>query len=142
MAFDTIDHKILLEKLAAYGIRGVAHDWIYSYRYLSCRKQYVQTTSPEADLKIISCRVQQGSVLGSLLFLLYINDLVNVSDLANAIIFADDTNLFFENDNLADLETVTNLELNKISNWFKIITSSFVRSFFAGRSPAYSGPQR
>jgi len=87
-----------------------------SYSYLSCRKQYVQIASSETDLAVTSCGTPKGSVLGPQFFLLYMNDLVNVSDLANVIVFADDTNLFFESDNLADLETVTNLELNKISN--------------------------
>jgi len=113
-ALDTIDHKI--EKLAAYGIRGAAYDWICSY--LSCRKQYVQTASSKSDLSTIACGVSQG--LGPLLFLLCINDLVNVSGLTNVIMFADDTNLFFVGDDLAQLESVTNSELDKISMWFKI----------------------
>jgi len=71
-AFDTIDHKILLEKLAAYGIRGTAHERICSY--LNCRKQYVQIASSKSELTtIIACGVPQGSVLGPLLFLLYIS---------------------------------------------------------------------
>ena len=114
----SIDHKILLEKLAAYGIRGMAYDWICSY--LSCRKQYVQTASSKSDLTTIACGVPQGSVLGPLLFLSYIHDLVNVSGLTNVIMFADSTNLFFVGDDLAQLESVTNSELDRISMWFKL----------------------
>ena len=86
-AFDTIDHKILLEKLAAYGIRGIAYDRICSY--LNCRKQYVQTASSKSDLATIFCGVPQRSVHGQLLFLSYINDLVKVFDLINVMMFAD-----------------------------------------------------
>ena len=114
-AFDSVDHKILLTKLEYYGIRGVVNDWFASY--LSNRRQFVPFFGTDSDYQTVSCRVPQGSVLGPLLFLLYINDLPKSSNILDFHLFADDTNLFLDNTNIPNLETNLNVELDKASQW-------------------------
>ena len=115
-AFDTVNHSVLIKKLQMYGIRGINLAWFCSY--LANRKQYI---SLGHDLKTgtqnILCGVPQGSILGPLLFLLYVNDLPN-SSVLDPIMFADDTNLFFEHTDLRILFSMVNDELEKIYEWF------------------------
>ena len=92
-AFDTVDHSVLLKKLELYGITDRNHLWFKNN--LSNRKQFIQINNKEnTKLEIITCGVPQGSILGPLLFLLYVNDLRNASNLLEPIMYADDTNLF------------------------------------------------
>ena len=114
-AFDTVDHGILLDKLYCYGIRGIAHDWFVSY--LSNRQQSVIYNGYESELQVMRCGVPQGSILGPMLFLLYINDLTNVSSFFMPILFADDTNLFCTGIDLKNMIRQVNEELAKIYAW-------------------------
>ena len=88
-AFDTVNHKILLDKLHAYGIRGKGHKLIESY--LSNRKQKVRIGSHESDLGIIDTGVPQGTILGPLFFILYVNDLLAKKSENSILSYADDT---------------------------------------------------
>ena len=94
-AFDTVDHKTLLHKLEFYGIHGVCNDCFNSY--LSDHKQFVSINGYNFDLLPVYCGVPQGSVLGPLLFLIYINDLHKAIRYCKLHHFADDTNLFHTN---------------------------------------------
>lgn len=114
-AFDTVNHDILLRKLEAYGIRGVAHNWLKSY--LSNRQQYVTYNEYDSSLLTVECGVPQGSILGPLLFLLYVNDIVNASPTLLPMLFADDTNLFLSGNNLDNLLTSANAEMKNILDW-------------------------
>ena len=90
-AFDLVEHPTLLRKLEHYGIRGQALNWFRSY--LSDRKQFVSVGSSHSSTKPISFGVPQGSILGPLLFIIYINDLPQISELAKFIMYADDANI-------------------------------------------------
>ena len=116
-AFDTVNHDILLRKLDHYGIRGSILNWFKSY--LTNRKQYVDINGETSKIKEISCSVPQGSVLGPLLFLLYINDLPNTKVL-DFYLFADDTNIYYESNSLQDLEKKINTELGKLQLWLNV----------------------
>ena len=116
-AFDTVVHSILIRKLRHYGIRGIANDWFTSY--LHNRRQHVSIGSTKSDDIVITHGVPQGLVLGPLLFLLYVNDLSNCSELFDFHTFVDDSNLFYSNRSLTELEDVINnnfwLMANKLS---------------------------
>ena len=114
-AFDTVNHDILLKKLEYYGIRGIAQNWFKSY--LSNRMQGTDIGGIQSSLNYIKCGVPQGSVLGPLLFLLYINDIVNSSKLFQFTLFADDTSLFYSQKNTTNMSQIVNIELEKISHW-------------------------
>ena len=114
-AFDTVNHSILLKKLNHYGIRGIINDWFSSY--LPGRSQVTEIDSNLSTISKISCGVPQGSVLGPLFFLIYINDFHNSSAKFSFYLFPDDTNLLYAGKNLRSLEETVNNELVKVSDW-------------------------
>jgi hypothetical protein len=117
-AFDTIDYNIMLQKLSYYGIRGIALDLFESY--LSNRKQFLYSSGLSSPMINVTHGVPQGSILGPLLFNIYINDIVNCSSILRLILFADDTTLINSDKNFDTLIKVTNDELAKLSIWFKV----------------------
>ena len=114
-AFDTIDHTILMKKLFNFGIRGTAYDLLLSY--ISHRMQTLQFHDEHADLLPLDYGVPQGSVLGPLLFLLYINDIVNSSHHCNFVLYADYTNLFVEGQSIKEVYDKANHVLKCINNY-------------------------
>ena len=111
-AFDTVE-----KKLEYYGVRGIAKDWFCSY--LSNRKQFVSVGNYKSEMSSIACDVPQGSVLGPLLFLLYINDFNSSAEGIEFHLFADDSNLFYSHKNLHSLEEKLNHEFININEWLR-----------------------
>ena len=114
-AFDTVNFSILLKKLSHYGIRNSALNWFTSY--LSNRQQFTEVNGHLSAELTIKMGVPQGSVLGPLLFLLFINDLHNSSDFSS-LLFADDTTLQLSGTNLNLLVSAANINLKKCEKWF------------------------
>jgi hypothetical protein len=116
-AFDTINHNTLLNKLQHYGIRGVALDWFGSYLYK--RRQFVSFQNTNSSELEITCGVPQGSVLGPLLFIIYMNDLPNALQYSKSILFADDTTIFYSSENATLMFNRINNDLQLLADWFK-----------------------
>ena len=114
-AFDTVNHASLLSKLEHYDVRGCALEWFRSY--LSDRNQYASVNGSNSKLLSITCGVPQGSVLGPLLLLIHINDLPNASEKLKLYLFADDTNIYFESNDLSNLIKIVNTELKSVKKW-------------------------
>ena len=113
-AFDSVSHQKLVKKLDYYGIRGVANSLICSY--LRNRKQYVSIYNKTFFEKLVQYGIPQGSILGPLLFLIYVNDLSSAMQTVPRF-FADDIALMTTENNVDNLQHLTNSELSRVSNW-------------------------
>lgn len=121
-AFDTLDHDILSHKLNYYGVKGNASKLLNDY--LTGRNQYVDFDGTESSTLPISTGVPQGSILGPLLFIIYMNDIAEITSLFNMIMYADDTSLqstlnYFDFNTKNNIDNKINAELNQISEWLK-----------------------
>lgn len=117
-AFDSIKHDILLHKLYTYGIRGTPHRLLQSY--LSNRTQFTRLNDAISDAELIKFGVPQGSILGPLLFTLYINDIVNILSYSSIALYADDSNVFFSGSDLRELERRSNSWLHELMLWLAV----------------------
>ena len=114
-AFDVIDHKILLHKLHQYGIRGIVNKWFENY--LKDRTQFVNFDDNDSTKRHILCGVPQGSILGPLLYLVYVNDIAKACD-SSIFSFADDTTMVLSHSNLQTLFENANAHMNELYMWF------------------------
>ena len=114
-AFDTVDHQTLLAKLKHYEIRGVSNDWFKSY--LSNRNQYVSINGFDSGLAATNCGIPQGSVIGPLLFLLYINNLNQAIKFCKVHHFPDDTNLLCMSNFIKNLNKLVNTDVKYLVQW-------------------------
>ena len=116
-AFDTVDHTILLEKLQHYGISGVSLDWFRSY--LTGRTQTVSVNGSLSSPLTITTGVPQGSILGPLLFILYMNDFSGCLDGCEANMYADDTAIYVSSPSVADATGMLQNNMERASDWFR-----------------------
>ena len=114
-AFDTVNHAILLSKLQAYGIRDSANQWFCSY--LRNRMQTCLVNCNKSSETYLPCGVPQGTILGPLLFLLYINDLPNCLVHSQPRMYADDTSITYASNVVEEIERCVNIDLDRIRIW-------------------------
>ncbi len=129
-AFDCVDHNLLLDKLYNMGIRGIPFQWVKTY--LFGRTQQVQVANQLSTKTKIKFGVPQGSILGPVLFLLYVNNLSEVINPEQIIQYADDTSLIFSSESTEDLEVVSNVDVNKCIQYFQDLNllTNFIKSNF------------
>ena len=116
-AFDTVDHSILLSKLCLYGVKGIAYKLLSSY--LENRTQKCSVNGVLSKSCTLTCGIPQGTILGPLLFLLYINDLPNCLSNSQPRMYADDTHLTYADNDICSLEASLNQDLLNINNMTK-----------------------
>ncbi len=116
-AFDTVDHETLCLKLEHYGIQNRELSWFKSY--LSGRKQFCRVNGIDSDTGDLETGVPQGSCLGPLLFLIYINDLPRAIQDSSASMFADDSSLCYRSSDITQLNEVINNDLKSLDTWLQ-----------------------
>ena len=116
-AFDTVDHDILLQKLEKYGVIGLEHTWFSSY--LKNRRQLCRVNGVASNMEEIKCGVPQGSCLGPLLFLIYINDLPFALKNSEVTMYADDTSISYSSKNIEELNETLNSDLDSLKQWLE-----------------------
>ena len=114
-AFDSINHTLLLDKLRSYGILGTEHKWFSSY--LSGRQQRVCLDGSFSDWASISKGVPQGSILGPLLFLVFVNDLPTAVERCSVNLYADDTTIYFASKDPSHVQSALTIDLENIASW-------------------------
>ena len=114
-AFDTVNHAILLSKLDHYGISGHMNKFLASY--LNNRQQYTVVNGVKSEILSIDTGVPQGSVLGPLFFLIYVNDIINCLNHSKGTLFADDTSLLLHDKNLRILKQQAETDLTNVYDW-------------------------
>ena len=134
-AFDTVDHNILLKKLGHYGVRGISSKWFESY--LTDQKQFASINGFNSDISTITSGVSQGSVLGPLLFLIYINELNVAIKHCKVHHFADNTNLLNINISPKHLNKFIYIDLKNLTKWLnvnkislKLMSTIFIKFLF------------
>jgi hypothetical protein len=116
--FDTVNHDLLLEKLHGYGVTGGGLDWFKDY--LSNRKQLVDYFNTYSDPLPLNSGVPQGSILGPLLFVIFVNDLPNAVNSCSILMYADDTAIFYSGKSVTDIENVVSSDLNALNSWLNM----------------------
>ena len=109
-AFDMVEHSILLKKLEHYGIRGIVLNWLKSY--LSNRQQFVSVNGSVSSTMTLEYGIPQGSILGPLLFIIYINDIPEIARYAKFILYADDTNIIITANTIEEI----NIQVHDLSH--------------------------
>ena len=114
-AFDTVDHRIPIKNLGAYGIRGISGEWLTSF--LTSRKQFYSVNGQNSEARLVTCGIPQGSCLWPLLFIIYLNEFERCLELSRASMYTNDTHITLTSSNTDDLLTNAHKELRNISEW-------------------------
>ena len=140
-AFDTVNHDLLLAKLYDYGVTGGELDWFKDY--LSNRKQLVDFHNAYSEPLSLTSGVPQGSILGPLLFVIFVNDLPNAIKSCSTLMYADDTVIFYTGKSINEIENVVSADLSMLNSWLNVnklflhVDKTRMRSFWLGKTIAH-----